>query len=279
VYVEADAPDSVEALVDAARLVLPDLAVVSHQTAAQLRDLPVPASDQVHVSMPHRAPRIAGVRAHEGSPTAVVRHGRRISSPVDNFVELAESLSLVDLVILGDAMVRRGFVTCDELVDRARSNRRRRGARMARRAAALVRARVDSPMESRVRLLIVLAGLPEPEPGCKVRDDLGGWIGEVDLAYPASKIAIEYHGDVHRTKRGRWRSDIAKIELLHEFRWTVIVITAEDLDARPERTLRRVRKALVEANHPNVPADLNPLWRTHLLPTWARERAHSASFE
>ena len=67
-------------------------------------------------------------------------------------------------------------------------------------------------METRLWLLFLPAGLPEPEPGFTVRDAVGGWIGEVDLAYAPYRIAIEYHGDVHRTTRRRWQSDVAKVE-------------------------------------------------------------------
>jgi len=38
---------------------------------------------------------------------------------------------------------------------------------------------------------------------------------EVDLAYPEWTIAIEYDGDVHRTRRA-WAADHAKTQLLHE---------------------------------------------------------------
>ena len=163
-------------------------------------------------------------------------------------------------------------MTCDELRKAVATTGRRRGVQTARRAAQLVRAGVDSPMETRVRLLVVLAGLPEPEPNVVVRDEVGGWVGVVDLAYPELKIAIEYHGDVHRTKRGKWRSDVAKAELLRALGWTVIILTADDIESRPERTLLRVRGALVEAGHPEVPAAVDPAWRAHLLPQWARDR-------
>ncbi len=127
-------------------------------------------------------------------------------------------------------------------------------------------------METRVRLLVVLAGLPEPEPNVVIRDEVGEWVGVVDLAYPELKIAIEYHGDVHRTKRAKWRSDVTKAELLRVLGWAVIILTADDIESRPERTLLRVRSALVEAGHPKVPAVVDPAWRAHLLPQWARDR-------
>lgn len=184
--------------------------MLSHHTAAQLRGLPVPETDQVHVSTPPgvRAPRIAGVRAHERSPATVLRSGRRISAAVDNFVELAEMLCLVDLVVLGDAMVRRGFLTCEGLLVGVASAGPRRGVRMARRAAELVRAGVESPMETRLRLLVVLAGLPEPAPGHTVRDAIGGWIGEVDTGLPR-------RSDRDRVPRRRPPDEAAEMAVRH----------------------------------------------------------------
>lgn len=274
VYVASEVPDCLTTRVDAVRLVVPAGAVFSHHTAAQLRGLPVPPTDLIHVTIQPgvRGARRTGVCTHQGSTPAMVRDGRRLSAPAENFVELAETLSLVDLVILGDAMVRRELVTCADLVAATASTRRRRGVRLARAAAVMVRPRVDSPMETRVRLLIVLAGLPEPAPGHTVRDAIGGWIGEVDLAYPADRIAIEYHGDVHRSSPGKWRRDIAKAELLAQLGWIVIVLTSEDMFARPERTLRRIRGALAKAGHPGLPTEPDPTWREHFVSS----RAHAA---
>jgi hypothetical protein len=68
------------------------------------------------------------------------------------------------------------------------------------RGLPLVRAKVDSPMETRSRLLLVFAGLPEPQPGQEILDEHGQCVATVDLGYRAAKIAIEYDGDLHRTK-------------------------------------------------------------------------------
>lgn len=273
VYIAAEVADSLPVRAAAVRLLLLEGAVLSHHTAAMLRGLPVPATEQLHVTVQPgvRGPRVGGVCTHRGSPTAVRVDGRLLSAPVDNFLELAATLSLVDLVILGDTMVRRRLVSCEELVDAVAANSRRRGLAMARRAAALVRPRVDSPMETCLRLLIVLAGLPEPDTNLVVRDEHGGWVGMVDLAYAALMIVIEYHGDVHRTKVGQWRSDVAKAELLTDLGWRVIVLTADDIYARPGHTLARIQAALVAPGHPGVPAQLDPAWRQHFTPRWARE--------
>ena len=185
VYAEAALCDDVRTRADAALLVLPAGAVLSHATAAELRGLPVTPSERIHVRVAGReSSEPAGIRCHRRTSRWAEVDGRRLSTPADNFVELAASLGLVALVVLGDAMVRRGLVSCAELVGAALERTRRRGRPLAARASPLVRERVDSPMESLVRMLLVLAGLPEPVTNYVVRDASGGWIGAVDLAYP-----------------------------------------------------------------------------------------------
>ena len=70
-------------------------------------------------------------------------------------------------------------------------------ARTAAQAAAYVRAKVDSPMETRLRMLVVLAGLPEPVINLEVRDEDGEVLRKYDLAYPVVKVAVEFDGQVH----------------------------------------------------------------------------------
>jgi len=49
-----------------------------------------------------------------------------------------------------------------------------------------VRIGVDSPLETRLRLLIVLAGLPEPKVNHQLRDQHGDVVMRFDLSYPSS---------------------------------------------------------------------------------------------
>lgn len=71
-------------------------------------------------------------------------------------------LELDDLVVLGDAVVRRRPGTDDLRRALTRAPRLVGRARLES-ALTLVRTRVDSPQETRTRLLLVRAGLPEPE--------------------------------------------------------------------------------------------------------------------
>ncbi len=167
VYAEASLPDDLATRADAVLLVLPDAATFSHQTSAALRGLPVPSDDLVHVTLPPDVPRpeLVGVCCHQRPVCRLRLGGRPITEPAQNLVELAEHLAFVDLVVAGDTMLRRSMVSPEDLLPGAHTRARRRGRPISIRAAELVRPKVDSPMETRVRLLLVLGGLPEPEPG------------------------------------------------------------------------------------------------------------------
>jgi hypothetical protein len=265
VLVPAHLADTLQLKVDAARLLLPADALFSHHTAAALRTLPVRDDGLVHVTVPTPTarPRIRGVASHVGEGPATVVDGRPVVSPERNFLELGAHLSLVDLLILGDAMVRHGWTSAPALVTAADRSPPRPGVRLARATARLVRPRVDSPMETRTRLLLVLAGLPCPEPGLDIRDEFGQWVATVDLQYRHQKIVLEYDGDLHRTLRRKWRNDVRTREQLRDMGWTVIALTADDLAVRPEDFLWRVQKALLERGHPSVPPVLDRRWETY----------------
>jgi AbiEi antitoxin C-terminal domain len=144
----------------------------SHFTAAELWGASVPQQPETHVSVRAGTRSVrCGIRAHLASAQCQVTtfRGVRVSTPEQTFLDLAPLLQLLDLVALGDSLVRKRRTTPEQLVATAKSFRGR-GARLARRAAALVRHGVDSPMESRTRLLLVLAGLPEPVVNFTIRN-------------------------------------------------------------------------------------------------------------
>lgn len=113
---------------------------------------------------------------------------------------------------------------------------------------------MDSPPETRTRLLLVLAGLPEPVVGHDVSLPDGGWIARPDLSYPSYRIAIEYDGRHHVDDHRQWRRDIFRRENLAAAGWLVIEITAYDLHQRPLTVIRRVLSALHQRSHPQAPA-------------------------
>jgi hypothetical protein len=123
------------------------------------------------------------------------------------FIELASMLDLVDLVVAGDSMLHVFGLTSEQLVS-GLGKSKDYWSPAARYAAQFVRDEVDSPMETRLRMLIVLAGLPEPEVNLKLRDRDGNVVVRLDLAYPHLRLAIEYEGRQHVEIIENWERDI-----------------------------------------------------------------------
>jgi hypothetical protein len=180
--------------------------------------LPVLPDEHVSVTEPtHRRPR-PGVRCHVcRKPDVRLVEGVPISAPAQLFAELSNMLCLVDLVVVGDHLVRQRLVTVDALMGHCR--RATAHASLARRAAGLVRERVDSPMETRLRLLLVLAGLPEPEVNITLRDLDGVPVRRYDLMYRRARTIVEYDGRHHVEREQTWESDLVRREGIDHDEW------------------------------------------------------------
>ena len=245
VRVSADVPDTLATRCAAVALLAPS-AAFSHATAAALSGLPLardrtPLGIEVTGPVP---PVVEGVRGHRGQAGAGVRlaDGLRVTTGARTWADLAPRLALDDLVVLGDAALRRGLTDLVELTAWA-ARPGRRGARRMRAAIPLLEPRTDSPMETRLRLLIVRGGLPRPVAGADVVVR-GVWLARPDLAYPALRIAIEYDGDHHRTDRQQWQRDIGRRRVLEDHGWLLVVVTADDVLRRPHEIVDRLRRAI-----------------------------------
>lgn len=265
VYVDASVEDSPLVRARAALRVHPSDAFVSHFTAARVVGAPVPAHSDEHVTVPDqgsRRPR-PGLRCHTAAVAAAevrVLSGLRVSAPHRLFVELASMLTLVDLVILGDWLVRRGYTTTQALTEYCAAYSGRH-ADAARAAAAYVRDRVDSPKETMLRLLIVLAGLPEPVVNHELRDNFGSVVMRLDLSYPDLRLAMEYDGRHHLESARQWERDIERREQLGDGSWRLITVTSAGIYREPEQTLHRIWRALSERGRRVPPPSEG--WRAH----------------
>ncbi|WP_162599967.1 DUF559 domain-containing protein [Nocardioides solisilvae] len=252
--------------IEAALRLHPPGSFVSHASAARIHGLAVPDDAEEHVTVRQRGHRrrTAGVRCHLSSAEVetVTVGGLLVSTPAQAFVELASSLGLVDLVVVGDQMARRGLL-CPDGLRAACARSTLRGAVSARRAAAFVRDRVDSPMESRLRMLLVLAGLPEPEVNVVVRDVDGTPLRRYDLSFPAARVAVEYDGRHHVERIEQWERDLDRREALEDDGWRLLVVTSSGVFRRPGETVRRVHRLLRARGVPGVPVRSGDAWRQH----------------
>lgn len=232
--------------------VMPAGMFFSHTTAASLYDLPLPMGDDspLHVSAPRdrRAPRAEGVVGHrvtiEESDIRLLR-GLPVPTPVELFCQLGSVLGHDALVVVGDALLRRKqpLSTLEALYAGVQGAESRPGIRRLREAVASVRARTDSPMETRLRLAIVRAGLPEPSVNYRIDVGAAG-VAHLDMAYPSWRIAIEYDGDHHRTDPRQFHIDGDRLWRIQSQGWQVIRLNRSHMSDDAGEAVRRVRLAL-----------------------------------
>ena len=246
----------------AALVKAPDGAVVARHTAAELLGGVVPSSPHVHLVLPAGSRvRVAGIETKVVRPRSHARiRGIPVTTAEDTFVDLGPELGLVDLVVLGDSLVRAGRTTPAALVA-ASVAATGTHCPVLRRAAALVRAGVDSPMETRLRLLLVLAGLPEPVVNHVEYADDGRWLRRFDLSYPELKVAVEYDGRQHAESQRQWERDVARREGLDHDGWRLVVVLSKGVYREPATTLDRVVAALAAAG--STARVTSDEWRTH----------------
>jgi hypothetical protein len=229
----------------------------SHLTAARLYGIPLPReleqSEFIDVWARQVQAKTAGVIGHRSRKLPVRFHqDLPLVDPAYVFVQLATSLGLTQLVVAGDYLVRRKnpLSTVPDLVEAVRNSRGVRGVRTLRAALRDVRPLTDSPMETRMRLVLTRAGLPEPVIGYTIHDDAGDFVGTPDLAYLNEKIAIEYEGDIHRTDPVVFADDIERRERMQEAGWYVIRVISNHVLRQPQWLVDRVRRQLILRRHP-----------------------------
>jgi hypothetical protein len=178
-------------------------------------------------------------------PSDVVRHdGLPLTSPARTWCDLAESLSMADLVATGDSVLRVGC-DLDAMRDALHRAFRRRGVVKAREALPLLDARARSRPESHLRYALVRAGLPLPEVNSPIFSENGEWLAEPDLHYEEARLALEYNGAQH-AEPGRMRHDITR-DLDYQWAdWRVITFGPKQVFDRPDQVATLVRAVLVE---------------------------------
>ncbi len=236
-------------------------AVASHHTAARIWGAVVPDDGLVHVTGRSRL-RGAGLKTHrpKTGQRGTTAHGIRVTTPASTFLDLSDELGLVDLVVAGDSLIKAGVVTPEQIVEAA-AGYAGKARRLARRAASLVRAEVDSPMESRVRMLMVLAGLPEPVVNHRIRWADGRVRFRFDLSFPHARLVIEYDGRQHAESDEQWDIDVDRREWMDGDKWRLVIVRSKDLYRTPARTLSRITAAMRDQGM-RVPR-LSDAWRQH----------------
>lgn len=225
--------------------------VLSGLTAAALHGCAAAADHpDVHVTVPYSS----RVRSRPG---LVVHNDRYL--PADVVTRMGMPVFALDLVVadlLCTAPRWLALACADQALAALPSSQRptfraevdqrlvnrddRRGTRRGEVLLALATGKAESPPESSLRLLVVDAGFPPPEPQFEVLDLDGRLLYRLDLAWSDLRIALEYDG--FEAHEDRAEADVERDRRMIGRGWIVIRVRAEDL-GKPERVLGELRRA------------------------------------
>lgn len=237
---------------------------ISHVTAARLHGQLLPPwlsdSTELHLSKPRKLPpvRRKGVLGH----TVMAKEeeielfdGIRISTRSRTWLDLARRLSLVDLVCMGDQIIRiprpgyegrsEPFDTVEGLSTLVARHPNLQGVVRAREALELLRVGADSAPETILRLAMADANLPEPDLQIALRPkDTAS--PTADLGYPHRRLAVQYDGE-HHLLDAQSLSDRRRDKAFELAGWTVLVLTKDDLADGFERAINKIKLHLRHA--------------------------------
>jgi very-short-patch-repair endonuclease len=145
---------------------------------------------------------------------------------------LSVQWSAVEALVAIDMALHLGLTDAESL-GRARGRRLRTLAAMA--------APAESPMETRLRWLLLEAGLPRPEVQTNLHNSDGRFVGRADLYYPGARLVIEYDGGNHRD---RLVEDNRRQNLMVNAGFRLLRFTAADIRNRPDVVAAQVRSQL-----------------------------------
>lgn len=228
---------------------LPDHAAFTHLTAAGVYGCWLPARiEHPHfVALRTSDPRPRRTRlfaCRHPKPVASTSYGDlRVTTAAETLLAAARDLGVLDLVVLGDSMLRLGHTSTASLWQTALQ--RRRGGPLLRTVLPLLDARSESPWESIMRVLHQAAGIPV-RPQHEIFDDQGRFIARADLLIVGTQRIHEYDGEVHRDRdqhlrdlgrdralalSGWQRFGFSSRQLIHQA--TAIISATDELLGRP----------------------------------------------
>lgn len=245
-----------------------EFSAASHATAFLIWDFPgfLPGSDApgIHISRPDTMaiPRRRGVIGHVGQFFAdeITRHdGVLVTTRARTWLDCSRKMSIDELTVVADHLIRhpRPAFECRtepyarpgdlaEMLDRHKGTP---GIRKARLALEQARIGADSAPETRLRLALDRAGLPEPE--LNVATVLSsGAVRQPDLAYPEHRVAVEYEGAGH-SEAAQIIRDIAREEDFSGAGWILVRISKRHMENDARAAVAKVRAALASRGwHP-----------------------------
>jgi very-short-patch-repair endonuclease len=245
-YLWAGLGERSDLVLSSVRQRLPAGAAFSGRTAAWLHGLDVGPLDSIEVTIPKGSGSwaLVGVTVSQASLSecdVVVRRGLPTTSPGRTVFDLGCRPPLVEAVVAVDMALHARVVVLAEIDQIATTRSGSRGIRQFRQALDFAEPATESPMETRMRMLLVLNGIPKPEVQVSLRDDSGRFLGRADLYYPAQRLVLEYDGGTHRNSLVE---DNRRQNLLVNAGFRILRFTFADVTGTPDAVVSQVRAAL-----------------------------------
>ncbi|HLQ16758.1 MAG TPA: DUF559 domain-containing protein [Candidatus Eisenbacteria bacterium] len=225
---------------------LPAGAAFSGRTALWLHGLDLELCTPVEVTIPDPigSRRRAGAsvsRAALPAEEIVLRRGVPTTSALRTVVDFGGRDPLTEGVVVADLFLHARLVTFGELRAYVAEHPKAKGIARVRRVVDLAEPKAESAMETRLRMLLLLAGLPRPEVQVPIRDDEGHFLGRPDLFYRPQRLAIEYDGGNHRD---RLVADNRRQNVLVGAGYRLLRFTATDVYGTPDSVALQIRSAI-----------------------------------
>jgi very-short-patch-repair endonuclease len=128
------------------------------------------------------------------------------------------------------------------------------GIARLRRTIELAEPTTESVMETRLRLLLVMARLPTPQAQVSLYDEAGNFLARPDFYYPLHRLGLEYDGAQHRENL---IGDNRRQNRLVDAGYRLLRFTAADVLSAPDSVVALVRRAL--SSGPNQPTSSSPI--------------------
>ena len=250
-YVDAELPDDVPALIRAASLWLGGDLVVCHSTAAFLWGFDIQrqqvTGDRLHFLGPADLDnrRLPGLQVHPsslGTDDAVLRCGLWCTPADRTACDVARTAAPIDALAWLDRALRTGHVRPAGLLEMRARMQGLRGVGRLDRLIPLGDGRVESEMESRMRWRFIAAGLPVPSVQVQVGDD-ARW-HRLDLAWEEFLLAAEFDGVEAHMTRQQLAADRARHNWLTERQWMLLHFTGVDVYRRHKAMVTTVQRQI-----------------------------------
>ncbi len=233
--------------------------LASHRSAAALHGIEGFKLDRVELTVPPgKRPSMAGVRLHRSNQMSLAKPTERQGVPCTGrartVLDLAAVVTREQLERVMDAVLRDRLLRPSDLYAVLATH-----ARRGRQGCATLRAVLDDrlgddpvPLSEWSRMvedLLVASGLARPRLEHRIYDGAGVFLAQVDLAYPAHRVAVELDSVRYHLNRESFVADPRRRNRLTVADWKVLSFTWEDYMNCPSALCGAVAAACGSPQH------------------------------